>query len=358
MERLRVDLTETFFCRLFIPIVILYYKLLPRIWMESGFLGTRIAFKGQERIVQTLFFAAIMGSIDILAAWPFTLYRQFHFDDRTGTATLFDCLIGDLLLKHPMALKLPQHLVWVIALPYLQQSPIGVFPTLWLAETAFLTVSYEIVETMLDALGLYRLPNYVLKRERCALDLSVLKTYYTSESLAASKVYVFRDMVALPMSLFTLPFTGDELMSICLRFLGLVDVGSIVSWRIMERVQAIAIYYLIYSLVGTEELMIGIGLGGARSVVLRWIIIDYFISPVLKTVVTIIRHYCNYQSEYRADSKTKVLGYDVALEAAVGKLDMFQERFPIEDSLYELVFHRTPTAVQRIEELSKCPIVR
>lgn len=358
VARLRVDIGETFFCKLLVPTLILYYQALPRIWIEAGFFGTHIALKGQELLVQTLFFAFILGCIDIMSSWPFTLYRSTHFDDNTGTPTLFDCLIGDLLMKYPKALQLPKHLFWVVAWSHLQLCPIGIFPALWLAETAFLAVTYEIVETLVEVLALYRLPNNVLKRERCALDLSTLKMYYTSESVAAAKIYIFRNTVALPMSMLMLPFTGDELMSLALRYLALVEGSCIVFWRMLERIQAACLYYLIHSLVSVDALMEGIGLTGAHPVVLRWIIIDYFIYPLLKTFITAIRHYYNYKQEFRADAKTRVLGYDVALEAAIAKLGVHQDRFPIEDGLYELVFQRTPTAVLRIEQLKKCPIRR
>lgn len=356
MERLKVDLVQTFFSRLIVPTLILYYDLLPRIWSESGFLADQIAFKGQEQIVRTLFFASLLGSIiECFSSWPFSLYRQNRFDDRQGTTTLFDTLF-DMLMKFPLALQVPKHLFWCVAWSHVQSFGFGAFPALWAAETIFLAVSYEVVEFVLDALGLFRLPHSVVSSERCDLDLSGLKTYYSSESVAASKVCIFRNMVALPVSLFGLPFSGDQLTALCLRYLGLVEVNCILSWRMMERVQAACLYYLIHSMVGTDALMVGLGLGTQHPVVLRWIIIDYFVYPVLKTMLTMIRHHCNHQQEFRADAKTKLLGYNVALDAAIGKWDMYQERFPIEDPIYNLMFHRTPTAVQRIEALSKCPI--
>lgn len=356
MSRLRVDLFETFFCKLLVPIMILYYNLLPRMWLEAGFLAERIAFRGQVMVVQTMFFAFILCCVDNISSWPFSLYRSTHFDDQTGTPSLFDCLIGDLFMKYPKAMQLPRYLFWVVAWTRFQTCRLGVFPAIWIAETAFLAVTYEIVEVLVEALALYRLPNSVLKRERCSLDLSTLKMYFTSESVAASKIYIFRNAVAVPTSIFRLPFSGDELMALCLRYLALIEANCIVAWRMLERVQAAGIYYLIYSVAPIDELMQGVGLGGRHHVVLRWIIIDYFLCPILRTILSSVRHYCNYKQEFRADAKTRLLGYDLALEAAIGKYGVHQERFPMEDGVYELVFQRIPTAVKRIEELKKCPI--
>lgn len=260
-------------------------------------------------------------------------------------------------MKYPRALQLPKYLFWVIAWSCSSLSPIGILPSIWIAETAFLTVSYEIIETLIDAFTLTRLPNHVLRRERCSLDLGVLKMYFTSESFPTAKIYVFRNMVAVPMNILRLPFSGDELMSLFLRYLALVDVNCILVWRLLERLQAAVLYYLIHVMAPVDELMQAVGLNGnSYPIVLRWIIIDLYVLPVLKTILTCIRHYYNYRMEGRADGKTKLLGYDVALEAAMGKLGMFQDRFPIEDALYEFVFQRTPAAVRRIEDLKKCPV--
>lgn len=304
-----------------------------------------------------MFFSLFMCSIEILSGWPFSLYKSFHFEDQTGSPSLFDCLIGDLFMKYPRALQLPKYLFWVIAWSCSSLSPIGILPSIWIVETAFLTVSYEIIETLIDAFALTRLPNHVLRRERCSLDLGVLKMYFTSESFPTAKIYVFRNMVAVPMNILRLPFSGDELMSLFLRYLALVDVNCILVWRLLERLQAAVLYYLIHVMAPVDELMQAVGLNGnSYPIVLRWIIIDLYVLPVLKTILTCIRHYYNYRMEGRADGKTKLLGYDVALEAAMGKLGMFQDRFPIEDSLYEFVFQRTPAAVRRIEDLKKCPV--
>lgn len=356
-ERLKVDLAETFFCKLLVPTMILYYELINRIWLEASFFAEHIAFRGEEKLVQTLFFASFLFLIDVLARWPFNLYRQMLFEDQRDSPSLFDCLIGDVCMKYPQALELPKHFFWTLgyACPKLQSSSLGLFPALWVIETAFLAVTYEVTERLVDLLALAAIPNDILQEERHNLDFSALKTYCTADNMVKAKVYIFRNMIALPMTIFRLPLNTEELMSVSLRYLALVEVNCIAAWRLLERFQGAFLYYLLHALGSIDKIMPALGMRSDDPVVVQWIIIDIFIYPVFKTILTAIRHYCNYRTEFLADAKTKHLGYDVALEGAIGKLGMFQQRFPIEDCLYGLIYQRTPSAVHRIEALRKCP---
>lgn len=355
LSRLKIDLVETIFSKIFVPVGILYYNVLYKLWAESLYFAELIAVKGQEPTVQILVFVAILYLIDVCSTWPFNVFRQCKFGDGKSTA-FYDMVLGNLFMKYPSAMQLPRHFFWILMWNRLPFATLGHEATYWVVETAFLAVTYEIVETLVEALACRPLPNNVLYRERCMLDMNILQTYSTAESMATSHVFLYRKLAVFPSSMFCLPLSSDELMSTCLRYMSMVDGKSIMSWRLGERLQSAFLFYIIHSLASVDELMQGIGMGCPHPLVLRWIIIDVFVFPVLKIILTCIRHFCNYRQEFQADRKTKLLGYDVALESAIGKLGIHEERFPIEDWTYELMFRRCPTAVQRIENLHKSPM--
>lgn len=353
--RLKIDLLETIFSKIVVPVGILYYDILYKLWAESLYFAEQIAFKGQEESVQIIIFVVILYLIDVGSTLPFNYFRQYKFGDRKSVS-LFDSVLGNWFMKYPTALQLPRHLFWILMWDRIPYESLGHEFTYWIIETALLAVTYEIVETIVEALALQTLPTGVLNRERCMLDLKVVQSYPTTESMATARIFIYRKLVAFPSAMFRLPLSSDELMSTCLRYCSMVECKAIMSWRFMERIQSAFLFYLIHSMASADELMQGIGLGCPHPFVLRWIIIDVFIFPVMKLLLTCIRHLCNYRQEYYSDRKTKLLGYDVALESAIGKLGIHQERFPIEDWFYQLMFRRSPTAVQRIEHLHKTPL--
>lgn len=104
--KLRFDLIETFFSKLLIPSLILYYDHLPWIWSEAGFLANRIAFKGQEKVVQMLFFASILRSIDLISSWTFNPYDENKNkirDDNYSVKSVFSSSMSD-----PHSVKIPE----------------------------------------------------------------------------------------------------------------------------------------------------------------------------------------------------------------------------------------------------------
>lgn len=148
----------------------------------------------------------------------------------------------------------------------------------YITETLFLVVSYEILEKVVDSVALQQLPEDIL--EDSCVDFSALKIYESVKSVADAKIYIFRKFIAIPRSILNLPFTQKELMSLCLRYLAILEDDSIIYWRIFERLQGICLFYLISSMESVDELLPGVGLGrGPHPAALRWIVIDYFIYP-------------------------------------------------------------------------------